>query len=62
MNLTDFSVTARKAAQWDRIEKDLELLEETPEIMIINNRRIYKISLASPEDVDRISRSMQKLR
>lgn len=62
MNLTDYAVTARKAAQWDAIESETELLEKIPEVMFINNGKAYKISLASPDDVERIASNMQKLR
>lgn len=62
MNLTEFAVTSRKANQWDAIESDLKSLEEIPETFITNNGKVYKISYASPADVERIARNMQKLR
>lgn len=61
MNLTYFSVTARKAAQWDTIESELLTLKDIPETFITNNGKVYKISHASPDDVERIARNMQKL-
>lgn len=62
MDLTDYAVTARKAAQWDAIEDELLALKEIPETFITNNGKVYKISYASPADVERIARNMQKSR
>lgn len=62
LNLTEYAVTAKKAAQWDIFESELLVLKDVPETLIFHQGKVYKISLASPEDADRISRSMQKMR
>lgn len=62
MNLTEYAVTTRKANQWDALESELLSLKEIPETFITNNGKVYKISYASPSDVERISRSFQKSR
>lgn len=61
MNLTEYAVTTNKAAQWDVFESELLSLKEIPETFVTNNGKVYKISYASPDDVERIARNMQKL-
>lgn len=62
MNLSEYAVTSRKANQWDAIEGELLALKLMPETFITNNGKVYKISYASPADVELIARNMQKLR